>query len=382
MPSRYVPILMVAVGLLGGRADAGDARIGLANPFTGPLALSGERNRTAMGLAVQNINAEGGVLGRDAALVAVDDGCGTDRAAAAALELVKAGVSFVVGHLCSHSSLVAAAVYEAAMVPMMSPDSTHPRLTEEGRTNVFRLGGRDDDQGRIAGNWLAAQPDASRIAIIHDGSTYGKGLAERTRARLRALGVIELLFGRYTAAAADYRALINEVRRTGARLLYIGGYGPDAGRILRTARDNGYDVRLVGGDGLVNQAFWDAAGPDANGTVFTARPDARHAPEAQNALAAFRAVGMGEMPAGLGAYAAVQIWAEAARRAGTLDPATLAETIRDGRFKTVLGPVAFDAKGDLVGAGWQWYQWRDGGYWPLNDRVAAGERPAGGSVKH
>lgn len=346
------------------------ARIGLANPFSGPLAASGERNRMAARLAVQTLNAEGGLLGREVELVAVDDRCGADEAAAAALELVKAGVSLVVGHLCSHASLVAAAVYEAVMVPMITPSSTHPRLTEEGRRNVFRLGGRDDDQGRLVGDWLAAQPAAGRVALVHDGSTYGRGLANRVRARLRELGVTELLFAPYTPGAADYAPLVAKLAQAGPELLFVGGYGPDAGRILRTARDAGLQLRMVGGDGLVGEEFWTAAGPAANDTVFTGRPDLRGAPAARNVLAAFRALGLGDLPSGLGTYAAVEVWAAAARRAGTLDPATLADTIHRGRFATVIGPVAFDQKGDLVGAAWQWFAWRDGDYRPLDREVA------------
>jgi branched-chain amino acid transport system substrate-binding protein len=378
MDRRYVLVLVLALALVGARLHAEEVKIGLANPFSGPMAASGERNRVAAELAVQHINAEGGVLGHDVKLATADDGCGTDQAAAAALELIKAGVRVVVGHLCSHSSLIAAAVYEAAALPMISPGSTHPRLTEEGRLNIFRLVGRDDEQGRIAGNWLAAQPDAVRVAIIHDGSTYGKGLAEQTRERLWELGITELLFAAYLPGATDYRALVADVQRTGARLLYVGGYGPDAGRILRDARDSGYAVRMVGGDGLGSEEFWAAAGTAGSGTVFTARPDPRNQPDAQNVLAAFRALGLGELPSGLGAYAAVQIWAEAAKRAGTLNPAAVVERIHRGRFRTVLGPVAFDGKGDLVGAGWQWYQWRGGGYWPLNDCMVVGQYRAPG----
>ena len=108
MSRSFGRLLMVAAALLALPASAGEIRIGLANPLTGPLAASGQRNRVAVELAIRALNQDGGVLGQPLKLVAVDDGCGTDRAAAAALELVEAGVRFVVGHLCSHSSLMAA----------------------------------------------------------------------------------------------------------------------------------------------------------------------------------------------------------------------------------------------------------------------------------
>ena len=120
------------------------------DPLSGPFAASGERNRQAAQLAVAMLNSAGGVLGHEIRLVTVDDACGTDQATATALQLVEAGVAAVIGHFCSHSSLLAAPVYEAVGLPMLTPDSTHPRLTEEGRPNVFRLIGRDDEQGRIA----------------------------------------------------------------------------------------------------------------------------------------------------------------------------------------------------------------------------------------
>ena len=192
---RMSRILALTVALLLLPAAAGaEVRIGLAIPVTGPYAASGERNRVAVQLAIAALNQAGGVLGQQVKLVVVDDGCDAERAADAALELVKAGVGFVVGHMCSHASLIAAPIYEAAGLPMMSPDSTHPQLTEEGRANVFRLAGRDDIQGRLAGDWLAQRHPPPRIAIVHDGSTYGRGLAEQARARLREDPGREALF--------------------------------------------------------------------------------------------------------------------------------------------------------------------------------------------
>jgi branched-chain amino acid transport system substrate-binding protein len=248
---------------------------------------------------------------------------------------------------------------------MMSPESTHPMLTEEGRANVFRLIGRDDDQGRMAGDWLASRRPPRGIGIVHDGSTYGKGLAMQTRARLREDGVREALFAEYVPGAADYGPLVEQVREAGIGLLYVGGYGPDAGRIVRTARDQGSSLQLVGGDGLEMEEFWTVAGPAGEGAIFTARRDASAEPAAVNVLAAFDAMGLGRLPSGLGAYAAVQIWAEAAERAGTVDPAKVTQALHRGRFASVLGRVAFDTKGDVEGAVWQWQIWHNGSYAPL-----------------
>ena len=355
--------------LLHGAALADPIRIGLANPLSGPLAASGERNRRAAELAVRTLNAQGGVLGREVRLVAVDDACGIETATSAALTLVKTGVSLVVGHLCSHSSLVAAAVYEAAMIPMISPDSTHPRLTEEGRPNVFRLGGRDDTQGRAGGDWLAGEARLARIAIAHDGTTYGRGLAMQVLARLEERGVRDVPLLTYPPGASAYNAVVDRLRRDGVELVYVAGYGPDAARVLRTARERGYALRMAGGDGLAAEEFRDAAGPAARGTVFTARPDVRDLASAAQVLQAFKALGLGAGTSGIGAYAAVEVWAEAVSRIGSLDPEALVDMLHRARFATVLGPVAFDAKGDLQGATWQWFEWGDTGYRPLGRPV-------------
>lgn len=359
---RFVTL---ALCLAASAAGAGEVRIGLANSFTGPYAASGERTRRAVELAIVTLNQAGGVQGQEVELVPADDACGTDTAAAAALALVRAGVRFVIGHRCSHSSLTAAPIYEAAAIPMMTTESTHPMLTEEGRLNVFRLIGRDDVQGRIAGDWLAARRPRSPIGIVHDGSTYGKGLALRTRARLREIGQPEALLATYAPGSDDHGGLIERVRQAEIGLLYIGGYGPDAGRIAAAARARGGELQIVGGDGLGMEEFWTAAGPAGEGAVFTAPLDPRHLPAAARVLQAFEAGGLGPVPTGLAGYAAVEIWADAARRAGSTDPAKVTDALHRSRFATPLGRVAFDPKGDLVGATWQWQVWHDGSYAPM-----------------
>jgi branched-chain amino acid transport system substrate-binding protein len=348
-----------------GQAPRAEITIGFANPLSGPFSESGERYRIAAEMAVEDLNARGGVLGQQVTLIIADDACGMQRAMDAARALVEAGVSLVVGHACSHSSLLAAGIYETADVLMITPSSTHPRLTEEGRQNVFRLIGRDDDQGRLAGDFLADRFAGKRIAVLHDGSTYGEGLAQEARKQLRARGETEVIYDYYPPAAADYTDLMARLRQARIDVLYVGGYGPDAGRILRTARERGDDLRLVGGDGLGMDEFWSIAVDLGERTIFSGRPDVRNRPDAAAVLERFRSRGLGTRTAGLGAYAAVQVWAQAVERAGTLELAPVARAMRRGSFGTVLGRVAFDGKGDLRGAAWQWKVWTDGTYVPL-----------------
>ncbi|HET6469411.1 MAG TPA: branched-chain amino acid ABC transporter substrate-binding protein [Geminicoccaceae bacterium] len=343
-------------------AGAAEILIGFANPLTGPYAATGSRNRAAAELAVEDLNAAGGVLGREVRLLAEDDACGVEQAVAAAQRLVEAKVPFVVGHMCSHSSLLAAGIYEVANVVMISPSSTHPRLTEEGRRNVFRVIGRDDRQGRLAGDFLAEHWADRAIAILHDGSTYGAGLAAETRRRLRAHGLHEVLYEAYAPGEQDYAALAARLRDAGVEVLYIGGYGPDAARILLAVQKQGGHPQLIGGDALAMDEFWAVAGPAGEGTIFSGPPDAEAPTGAASVLERLRSRGLGQNPGGIRAYAAVQLWAAAAERAGSIEPAAVSETLRRGRFETAIGPVAFDEKGDLEGADWRWKVWSEGAH--------------------
>jgi branched-chain amino acid transport system substrate-binding protein len=367
---RILILFLLALALAPPTHAEAEIRIGFANPLTGPYAASGTRNRVTAEMAVQALNLRGGVLGEQVALIPADDACGIDKAVSAARRLIEAQVEVVVGHFCSHSSLMAAGIYEAANVLMISPSSTHPRLTEEGRANVFRLNGRDDQQGRLAGDLLADRWPDRRIAILHDGTVYGEGLASQTRHRLRQRGLRETVYGAYQPGAMDYSRLVARLQGAGIDVLYVGGYGPDAGLIARTARERGDDLQLIGGDGLGMDEFWTVAGVAGNGTIFSRSRDGSDAPEAATVLAKLEDLGFDPLPGGLGSYAAVQVWAQAAERAASLEPAAVAAMLRRGRFDSVLGPVAFDDKGDLEGAAWRWHLWRNRTFQPLDQVLA------------
>ena len=132
-------------------------------------------------LAVADINAAGGVLGQQVELITVDDFCDPEQAVAAANKLVSDGVIFVVGHYCSHAAIPASEIYEAAGVLLISPASINPMLTELGRANVFRVVPRDDADAIVAGNYLADHWADKKIAILHDNTTFGKGIAEANK---------------------------------------------------------------------------------------------------------------------------------------------------------------------------------------------------------
>ena len=337
-------------------APRAEVVVGFANPLSGPYAQTGQSNLLGVMAAVERLNASGGLLGQPVRLVTADDRCGVDDAVAAATTLVDADAVMVVGHLCSHSSLMAAAVYDVAEVVMITPDSTHPQLTEEGRPNVFRVIGRDDDQAAAAAALIASRWPESRLAVLHDGTTYAEALATETRVALRLRDVDVVLLERYAPHQADYETLIEALREAGIDLLYIAGYGPDAGRIVRDARRAGLPLQVMGGDGREMEGFWAEAAGAAEAAIFTSPPapiPVEGAPSDGGRSSEFTA-------GALRAYAAVEVWAEAVRRAGSLETKAVLRKLRLGHFDTTLGPLAFDAKGDLVGDAWAWRTWHDG----------------------
>ena len=369
MPGTFLRTLVlsaVAVALLGLTPVRAEIAIAMAGPMTGAYAWMGEQYKHGVEAALAEINAGGGLLGQTVRVIIGDDACDAGQAVAVANKLVHDGVVFVAGHYCSHASIPASKVYEQSGILMISPGSTNPRLTDEGGDNVFRVVGRDDLQGEIAGDYLADQWAGKAIAILHDQTTYGKGLAEETRKQLNKRGVTEAMFEAFTPGKTDYSALVSKMQAAGIEVFYVGGYSTEAALILRQARNRGYDAQLVAGDGIVTADFWVITGPAGEGTLMTFSLDARANPEAAGAVDAFRARGYEPEGFTLHAYAAVQVWAQAVEKAGTLELGAVIEALRGERFETVLGNLDFDEKGDITTPSYVWYVWRDGRYVPMD----------------
>jgi branched-chain amino acid transport system substrate-binding protein len=364
---RVMPCLAAAVivaNALGWPARA-EILIGAAGPMTGKLTWIGEQMQRGAEMAVADINAAGGILGQQVRLITADDFCDPEQAVAAAQKLVGDGVVLVVGHYCSGASIPASAVYEAAGILQISPASTNPVLTEQGRANVFRVIGRDDVQGIVAGNYLADHWGDKKIAILHDDTTYGRGLADETKKQLNKRGVTEAIYEAYIPGKNDYSAEITALRAANIAVAYVGGYHAEVALMVRTARDRGYSVQLISGDAMATEEFALIAGPAAEGTLFTFSADPRRNPEAASVVERFRAEGF--EPAGytLLSYGAVQAWAQAVEKVGSVELQKVTALLRDHQFDTVLGRIDFDDKGDLTDQSWIWYVFRGGEYVPM-----------------
>ena len=341
--------------------------VGIANPLSGITLNLGEQAEIGTQAAVDHMNEAGGVLGQEIIAISMDDACEPRQAKAVARQLVNEGVVLVVGHLCSGCSLAASKIYEDAGILMISPGSTNPKVTDEGGPNVFRVIGRDDQQGTIAGNYLADNHGNANIAIIHDGDAYGKGLAQYTKNRLNERGIKELFFSGYTKGQKDYQSIVDKLVENQIDVLYAGGYEADIGIIIRQAKKSLPNLRLFSGDGLNSQDFILYAGEAGIGTYFTFGPDPRSNPEAEDVVAAIREE-YGFEPEGytMYGYGAVQAWAQAVTRAGSPDPKAVIKVLRTETFDTVLGKIGFDEKGDVTGiSSFVWNVHNKEGYEPV-----------------
>ena len=359
--------MLAATGTLAILAAANAAqaqiKVAVAGPMTGKNASFGAQFRDGAQQAVDDINKAGGVLGQQLQLSIGDDACDPRQAVSVANQLASQGVKLVAGHFCSGSSIPASKVYAEEGVLEISPGSTNPDYTDKGSWATFRLCGRDDQQGQVAGDYIASHFKADKIAVLNDNTAYGKGLADQTEKELEAKGVKPALVAAYTPGEKDYSALVSRLKDAGIGVIYLGGYHTEAGLIIRQAKEQGMSPILVGGDALVTKEFWQIAGPAGEGAMMTFSPDLGKRPDAAAVVAKFKDRGIDPEGYTLYSYAAVQVWAEAAAKAGGTDPHKVADTLKTGGpWQSVVGPVSFDAKGDVQGPTYVFYVWKDGTY--------------------
>lgn len=363
MKALKTTMLAAAAFALGGAVAAhAQVKIATVGPITGQYASFGEQMQRGIEMAVKDLNAAGGVMGKKIELIVEDDACDPKQAVAAANKLVSQGVSFVAGHFCSGSSIPASSVYTEEGVLQISPASTNPKFTDAGADNVFRVCGRDDQQGIVAGNFLADRYKGKKIAFVHDKTAYGKGLADETRKQLGARGMKEAMYEAYTAGEKDYSALVSKMKAAAIDVVYVGGYHTEAGLMIRQAKQQGYTPQLISGDALVTDEYWKITGPAGEGTLMTFSPDPRKNPTAAPIVKKFRDGGYEPEGYTLYTYGAVQAWAQAVEKAGSFDLDKVIASLRSNQFETVLGKIGFNKTGDVTAPGYVFYEWKNGQY--------------------
>lgn len=365
MPKLTIKLVSITLSLIAVEPDLAraDILIGLAGPMSGPFQIFGDEMKVGAEQAVADINAAGGVLGQRLVLEIADDGCERQKAAAVANQMAGRGIAFMAGHFCSFASIPASAVYNDARIVQISPGSPNAKYTDERPgPGVFRLGGRDDAQGKVAGAYLATAFAGKKVAIVDDTTAYGKTLADGTRKAMNAAGLKEILSETYIGGEKDYSPLVSKLRAANINTVYVGGYHTDAAEIVREMRRQSMTTRLVSGDAIVTDEFWQIAGDAGEGALMTFAPDPRKDPANESLVKTFRERGMEPEGYVLPTYAAIQLWAAAVSEAGSVDFDKVVGALNQGTFKTALGEIKFDAKGDSSRPAYVFYEWRNGRY--------------------
>ncbi|MFL5204598.1 MAG: ABC transporter substrate-binding protein, partial [Microvirga sp.] len=279
----------LGLGLAFSSAASAQIKIGVAGPVTGPNAAFGAQLKNGVEQAVEDINAAGGINGQKLQIVVGDDVSDPKQGVSVANKFAAEGVKFVVGHFNSGVSIPASQVYEEAGIVQVTPASTNPQFTERGMWNTFRTCGRDDQQGLVAGGYLADKFKGKKVAVVHDKTPYGKGLADETQKAMNAKGLKEVVYEGVNPGEKDYSALVSKLKQAGVDVVYFGGLHTEAGLIIRQMRDQGLQAPMMSGDGIVSAEFTSIAGPGAEGTLMTFSPDPRKNPNAKDVVAKFKA---------------------------------------------------------------------------------------------
>ncbi len=353
--------LVLGLGLAASGTAQAQIKLGVGGPITGPNAAFGTQLKMGAEQAVEDINAKGGVMGQKIAMQVGDDASDPKQGVSIANKFVSDGVKWVVGNFNSGVSIPSSDVYAESGVIQVTPASTNEKFTERKLWNTFRTCGRDDQQGAVAAAYLVKNFKGKKVAVVHDKTPYGKGLADLTQKAMNGKGLKEVLYEGINPGEKDYSALVSKLKQQNVDVVYYGGLHTEAGLIIRQMRDQGLKAPLMAGDGITDKEFAQIAGPGADGTLMTFAPDPRKNPMSKDAVAAFKKKNYDPEAYTLYSYAAVQILAQAAEAVKSTDPKKMAEYMHSGKvFKTVIGDISYDAKGDITRPDYVMYVWKKG----------------------
>jgi branched-chain amino acid transport system substrate-binding protein len=336
-----------------------EIKLGVAGPITGPNAAFGAQLVNGVQQAVEDINAKGGILGQKVVVVTGDDVSDPKQGVSVANKFIGDGVQLVVGHFNSGVTIPASEVYQENGAIVISPSATNPKLTERGMWNVFRTCGRDDQQGKLWAEYAKKNLAGKKIAVVHDKTTYGQGLADAAKGFMNADGIKEVLYEGVNTGEKDFSALVSKIKASGADVVMWGGLHTEGGLIVRQMRDQGLKTVMMSGDGITSDEFATIGGDGVIGTLMSFGPDPRNNPAAKAVVDEFRAKKFEPEAYTLYSYAAVQILAQAAEQAKAMDTKKIAEVMNSGKpFKTALGDISFDKKGDRTSLDYVMYVWK------------------------
>jgi branched-chain amino acid transport system substrate-binding protein len=360
-------------------------KIGSASPLTGPQAHIGIDIRNGVQLAVEDANAANIEIGGKKVkfeMVAEDDEANPTKATTVAQKLVDSRVAAVVGHFNSGASIPASKIYSDAGIPQISPSSTNPKYTLQGFKTAFRVVAHDDQQGPTLGRYATGAVKAKRVAVIDDSTPYGQGIADAFEKTVSAAGVKVVAREHTTDKDIDFKAILTKIRGLKPDLIMFGGIDPQAGPMVKQMAQLGIKAKFMGGDGIQTPNFIKLGGDAAEGTMASIPGlPKEQMPGGKAFLDKYKSKFNAEVElyAPMG-YDAVMVFIDAMKRAGSADPAKFLPELGKTRFQGVIGPIAFDDKGDLVDGPITIYVVK-GGKWEPLETVTPGAAPAAGAKK-
>ena len=281
MRTAILKSMSVALSLLFAGAAHAQIKIGVAGPITGANAAFGAQLTQGVQQAAEDINKAGGILGQRIEVELGDDVSDPKQGVSVANKFVGDGVKFVVGHFNSGVTIPASDVYAENGVLFITPSATNPKVTDRKLWDAFRTCGRDDQQGMVWAELARDKLKGKKIAVIHDKTTYGKGLADAALDNMHKFGVKEVLYEGVNTGEKDYSAIVSKIKESGADYLMWGGLHTEGGLIVRQMRDQGMKTIMISGDGITDTEFAAIGGPGVEGTLMTFGPEPRYEPQRQ-----------------------------------------------------------------------------------------------------
>ncbi len=354
-------IIAASVAFVGCQKSSNTIKIGLAAVQSGSDAAIGATMLNGAQIAIDEWNAKGGVLGKKIETISLDDEAKPDKAVNVAQTLVDDGVVAVIGHLNSNCTIPASRVYSDGKVIQITPGSTNPQYTEQSFPYAFRICGRDDQQGPVSGAFLHDVLKLNKIAILHNKSSYGEGLATEVKKAFEAKGGTVTMFQGIGQDESDFRANISVIQGSGAEGFFWGGMYGQGGPLLVQMRQAGLNVPFSTGDGCFDHAFIDTVGANAANTYLSFGKDYHAIPAAQSFLQKYKEKYQSDEGAySVYGYDAANVLLTAIAQAGTTDPDKVSAIMKSQPFDTILGKIQFDAKGDVTQSGYVIWTIKDG----------------------
>jgi branched-chain amino acid transport system substrate-binding protein len=367
---KSLVLAFFSLALFAAPGFSGDTiKIGAGGVVSGDLAPYGISAVRGYEIAVDDINAKGGVLGKKLELLIGDDVCKPEVSVNMAMKLVSDGAQMVVGHVCSGSTIAANKIYKDAKLLVVSPASTNDALTFSGdHSNFFRTISYDGAQADLMTQIAVDQLHVKKVALIHDKGDYGRGQMELAKASFEKRGGVEIvLFEGVTTGAVDYTAIVSKIKRSKADVTMWGGYHSDASKIVQLLVKKRVKTTFFGGDGIIGANFVNLAGKYSDG-VYATGPDDTSSNPLYKELVKKHQKKYKEDPGTffMQGYAAVQALANAAEKAGSLDYDKMRAALIANKIDSPFGKIGFDKKGDVIGVGFSAYKVMNGAYKQIN----------------